>query len=123
MPLMPATASAHIRTLKQSRMKTSVVVMVVRFSSGWPIWTPMKIAPAAAAAAPAARVRDEVVTVMAMLPLEGRAGGSVMSMTVGSGLSEHTSPGDVTGSAIADPRHRADRRRSDLEAPDRDARA
>jgi hypothetical protein len=92
MPLMPATASAHIRTLKQSRMKTSVVVTVVRFSWGWPIWTPMKIAPAPAAATPAARVRLVVVTVIAgsWSSVSHRAGCPAMSMTVGiGGVSGH----------------------------------
>ena len=42
--LMPASASAAIRTFKASRMTTSVVAMVVTSRCGWLIWTPMKIA-------------------------------------------------------------------------------
>src|SRR4051812_50010622 len=106
MPLMPATASAHIRTLKQSRMKTSVVVIVVRFSWGWPIWTPMKMAPAAAAATPAARVRLVVVTVMAgsWASVWRRAGGPAMAMTVGSGGGGEKNPHEWTGVGVVDPR-------------------
>src|ERR671928_102065 len=97
MPVIPATARAHIRTFKDSRMKTSVVVMDVRFSGGWPIWMPTKRAPAATAAAPAARVRDEVVTVMAILPIV-RPGGLLSDVNDASSRpGEVTSPHDVTG--------------------------
>src|ERR671938_1559807 len=102
MPVMPATARGHIRTFKDSRMWSSVVVIDVGFSGGWPIWTPMKSAPAATAAAPAARVRDEVVTVMAMLPIV-RPGGLLSDVNdARSRPGEVTSPNDVTGWVRAD---------------------
>ena len=46
----------------------------------------MKIEPATAAAAPAARMREVLVTVMAMLPGRCRAVRPAMSLTVGSGM-------------------------------------
>jgi hypothetical protein len=66
---MPATASAAITTLRESLIKTFVDVMEVVVSCGWPIWTPMKMAPAAIAAIAAARMRPDVVTVKKMLPV------------------------------------------------------
>jgi hypothetical protein len=67
MPVMPASASTAIRTFKEFRMATSVVVMEVVSRWGCLTWTPMKMSPAIAAAMPAARVRLVVVTVMATL--------------------------------------------------------
>ncbi len=61
---MPASASAAISTLNELRTAHSVVTTAARSEWGWLIWTPMKISPAAMAAAPADRVR--VVGVMAM---------------------------------------------------------
>jgi hypothetical protein len=65
MPVMPASASTAIRTFRELRMATSVVVMEATSKWGWLTWTPMKMSPAIAAAMPAARVRPVVVTVMA----------------------------------------------------------
>ena len=45
------------------RMITSVVVIELASRYGWPIWTPMKISPAAAAATDAARSRNPWVMV------------------------------------------------------------
>ncbi len=54
MPVMPASASAAMTILARSRT-THWVVSVVKLSiGGWLIWTAMKMAPATAAAAPAA---------------------------------------------------------------------
>ena len=64
MPVMPTRARAAISTFSESRTSTSVVWMEVAFSCGWLIWTPMKMAPAAAAARPAHRVRRFGVMVM-----------------------------------------------------------
>ena len=64
MPVRPTSASAAISTLSESRTPISVVWIEMAFSCGWLIWTPMKIAPAAAAAMPAHRVRRFGVMVM-----------------------------------------------------------
>src|SRR5919106_2102247 len=64
MPVMPASASPHITSFRVLRMTTSVVAMEVVSMSGWPICTPMKIAPATTAQMPAAPLRRVVVMVM-----------------------------------------------------------
>src|SRR5689334_6618262 len=96
MPVMPATASPAIRTFKQSRTKTLVVVMDVRSSCGCPIWTPMKRAPAATAATAEARVRLVVVMVMSdsLVFGAGRVSGDVQDTRNRRG--ELTSPDDVS---------------------------
>src|SRR5215217_2381473 len=54
MPVIPASASAAIRTFREFRMTSSVVVMEATSTCGSLMLTPMKIAPAAAAQTPAA---------------------------------------------------------------------
>ena len=61
---MPASARAAITVLAQLRATHWVVSVVKESKGGWPIWTVMKMAPATAAAAPAALVRPLVVTFM-----------------------------------------------------------
>jgi hypothetical protein len=72
MPVMPISARTVIRTFALSRMASSVVVMWATSAGGWPIWTPTKMAPAAAAQRPAAAVRREVVEVMPTTSQRGR---------------------------------------------------
>src|SRR3954453_16209407 len=87
MPVMPASARAVITALAVQRTTHSLVSVRKLSKGGWLIWTAMKMAPAAAAAMPAAWVSVRVVTVMAgLLVGTGRAGRPAMSRTVGSGL-------------------------------------
>ncbi len=64
MPVKPASARTAIRTFAVSRSVISVVRRCATSADGWPIWTPMKIAPAAAAQRPAVAVRRLVVMVL-----------------------------------------------------------
>src|SRR4029453_8310039 len=75
MPAIPASASAHIRTLSEFRMTSSVVVMEARSTCGWLMLTPTKIAPATAAQTPAAWVSRVAVIAMARLLSPGLVAG------------------------------------------------
>src|SRR5438477_358126 len=62
MPVKPASARTVIRTFAVSRTAISAVTRCATSAGGWLIWTPMKMAPAAAAHRPAAEVRRAGVT-------------------------------------------------------------
>ena len=64
MPVKPTSARTHIRTFAVSRIGISVVTRCATSAGGWLIWTPMKMAPAAAAQRPAVAVRRLVVMFM-----------------------------------------------------------
>ncbi len=64
MPVKPDSARRAIRTFAVSRSVISVVRRCATVADGWPIWTPMKIAPAVAAQRPAIAVRRLVVVVV-----------------------------------------------------------
>src|SRR5262245_50909095 len=64
MPVMPANARTVITIFAVSRTAISVVSRCATSAGGCLIWTPMKIDPATAAAAPAALVRPLLVMVM-----------------------------------------------------------
>ena len=81
---------------------THWVVSVVKVSvAGWLIWTAMKMAPATAAAAPAALMRPVAVMFMSGLlvrPVPDRVSGDVVDAR--SRVGEATSHDDVTGLVI-----------------------
>src|SRR6478735_4232562 len=102
MPVMPASARAAMTTLAVLRSAHSVVSTEETTIGGWLIWTVMKMAPATAAAAPAALVRPVAVTFMT---------GSWFRVPGGSGdiqdarrrVGEATSHEDVTDMMISAP--------------------
>src|SRR4029453_1933516 len=98
MPVIPASASAHIRTLREFRMTSSAVVMEATSPCGWLMLTPMKIAPATAAQTPAAWVRRVAVIVMARFPSLGLGAGRMSDgvQDVRNRRGAGTSPHDVT---------------------------
>ena len=64
MPVKPISARTHIRAFAVSRTAISVVTTCATSAGGWLIWTPMKMAPAAAAQRPAVAVRRLAVRFM-----------------------------------------------------------
>src|SRR5690242_6422908 len=100
MPVMPASASAAMSTLRVSRTAIWVVWIEVASRCGWPIWTAMKIAPAAAAAAPAALVRLLLVTFMVAPGSRWRTRCPADVPDARSRLGEATSQDDVIGLVI-----------------------
>ena len=64
---MPASARPFMTTFATLRSTQSALSTDETSMGGWAIWTPMKMAPATAAARPAARVRPAGVMVMTVL--------------------------------------------------------
>ena len=64
MPVKPISARTVIRTFADSRIAISVVTRWATSAGGCLIWTPMKMAPAAAAQGPAMAVRRLEAVVM-----------------------------------------------------------
>src|SRR3954470_20701071 len=101
MPVMPASASAVITALALQRTTHSLVSVRKLSMGGWLIWTPMKMAPAAAAQRPAAGGRGWAVMFMSRpLGVRCRAGVSGDERDVRDPHGEATSPRDVTGVVI-----------------------
>ena len=80
--MKPASARMAIRIFAVSRIVISVVTRCATSAGGWLIWTPMKMAPAAAAQRPAAAKRRLVVMLMSHSFVRCRAGCPAMNGTV-----------------------------------------
>src|SRR5688572_4685281 len=97
MPVMPTRASAAISTFSALRTTTSVVVTEVASRCGWPMLTPMKIAPAATAAAPAPRVSVVGVMVMSGSSIRGSVADAAGCQEPRDHQGGRASPDDVIG--------------------------
>ncbi len=85
MPARPTSARTHIRTFALSRIVISVVRRCATSAGGWLIWTPMKMAPAAAAHRPAISVKRRVVVVLtsdSFLSVPGGVSGDVRTLEI-----------------------------------------